>query len=93
LDLCSDGNQPIHFSGKNGDYVIIFNGEIYNYIELRQELKQEGYEFKTNTDTEVILASYDYCGKRCVNKFNGMWAFAIYDKAKIFYFVVGIYLE
>ena len=82
LDLCSDGNQPIHFSGKNGEYVIVYNGEIYNYIELRQELKKKGYEFKSNTDTEVILASYDCWGKSCVDKFNGMWAFAIYDKAK-----------
>ncbi len=82
LDLSSDGNQPMHFNGKNGEYVIVYNGEIYNYIELRDELKKEGYEFKSNTDTEVILASYDYWGDSCIEKFNGMWAFAIFDKVK-----------
>ena len=79
LDLSSDGNQPMKFSGKNGEYVIVFNGEIYNYIELKDELDKFGYRFKSNSDTEVILACYDQYGVNCVNRFNGMWSFAIYD--------------
>jgi GT2 family glycosyltransferase len=63
----------------NGRYCIVFNGEIYNYIGLRNELQREGYNFKSNTDTEVIMASYDCYGFDCCNKFNGMWAFIIYD--------------
>lgn len=79
LDLSSDGHQPMHYLDK---YVIIYNGEIYNYLELKEELQKEYYVFHSNTDTEVILASYDKWGEECVNKFNGMWAFAIYDKEK-----------
>jgi len=82
LDLSEAGHQPMEYKGKNGEYVITYNGEIYNYIEIKTELIKEGYEFKSNTDTEVILASYDKWGENCVNKFNGMWAFAIYDKNK-----------
>jgi len=77
LDLSMDGHQPMHYLDR---YTIIFNGEIYNYLELRDELLKNNYEFKSGTDTEVILASYDFWGKNCVEKFNGMWAFAIYDK-------------
>ena len=76
LDLSMDGHQPMHYLDR---YTIIFNGEIYNYLELRDELLKNNYEFKSGTDTEVILASYDFWGKNCVEKFNGMWAFAIYD--------------
>jgi len=79
LDLSSDGKQPMIWNNK---YIITYNGEIYNYIELRKELKKYGYKFKTKTDTEVILAAYDKWGINCVNRFNGMWAFAIYDKEK-----------
>jgi len=61
-------------------YVIIHNGEVYNYIELRDELINKGYKFRSNTDTEVILYSYIEWGVDCLNKFNGMWAFSIYDK-------------
>jgi len=63
-------------------YVITYNGEVYNYLEIKEELKKDGYLFSSNSDTEVILASYDKWGEECVNKFNGMWAFAIYDKEK-----------
>jgi asparagine synthase (glutamine-hydrolysing) len=77
IDLSTDGLQPMHYQDK---YVITFNGEIYNYIEVREELTKLGYLFKTKTDTEVILAGYDKWGKNCVNHFNGMWAFAIHDK-------------
>lgn len=79
LDLSSNGHQPMSYLDK---YIITYNGEIYNYIELREELKKDGYRFKSDTDTEVILASYDKWGIECVNRFNGMWAFAIYDKEK-----------
>lgn len=76
LDLSELGHQPMKYEDK---YVITYNGEIYNYIEIRNELIKFGYEFKSESDTEVILAAYDYWKEDCLNKFNGMWAFAIYD--------------
>ena len=79
LDLSIDGHQPMHYLDK---YTITYNGEVYNYLEIKDELLKNGYIFKSHTDTEVILASYDKWGEECVNKFNGMWAFAIYDKEK-----------
>jgi asparagine synthase (glutamine-hydrolysing) len=79
LDLTSNGAQPMEYLNK---YVITYNGEIYNYMEIRKELIEKGYTFNSNTDTEVIIAAYDYWGKECLNKFNGMWAFALYDKEK-----------
>jgi len=79
IDLSSAGHQPM-FSN-DGTYVAVYNGEIFNYIELREELKQKGYHFKTDTDTEVLINSYKEWGVECLNKFNGMWAFAIYDTA------------
>jgi asparagine synthase (glutamine-hydrolysing) len=66
----------------DGKKVLVFNGEIYNYIELREELKQLGHTFKTNSDTEVLIKSYEEWGHECQNKFNGMWAFALWDKNK-----------
>jgi asparagine synthase (glutamine-hydrolysing) len=77
LDLSKDGHQPMTYENK---YVITYNGEIYNYLELKELLKQDGYLFTTKTDTEVILAAYDKWKDNCVKYFNGMWAFAIYDK-------------
>lgn len=79
LDLSSSGHQPMNYIDK---YVITYNGEVYNYLEIKEELVEHGYEFHSHTDTEVILASYDKWGEECVSKFNGMWAFAIYDKEK-----------
>jgi len=76
FDLSDRGNQPMHFK----DLVIVFNGAIYNFEELKKELEYDGYKFHTRTDTEVILASYHKWGMDCVNKFNGMWSFSIYDK-------------
>lgn len=76
LDLTSAGHQPM-FS-HDGRYVIVFNGEVYNYIEIRNELKTK-YQFRTGTDTEVVLAAYQEWGEECLNKFNGMFAFVIYD--------------
>ncbi len=85
IDLSEAGNQP--FVSQDGRYVLIYNGELYNYKELKFSLQrsefgtnQLPYIFKTNTDTEVILASYLRWGKECVNYFNGMFAFAIWDK-------------
>jgi len=76
LDLSPAGHQPM-FSHDNR-YVIIFNGEVYNYIEIREELKDK-YNFKTGTDTEVILAAYQEWGEKCLDKFNGMFALIIFD--------------
>ena len=77
LDLSHAGHQPMISNDEN--LVIVFNGEIYNYIEIKNELKYD-YNFKTGTDTEVILASYQKWGKNCLNKFNGMFAFVIYNR-------------
>lgn len=76
LDLSESGHQPM-FS-HDGKLVIIFNGEVYNYIEIREELKND-FEFKTETDTEVILAAYQKWGEKCLDKFNGMFSFVIYN--------------
>ncbi len=77
IDLSKDGHQP--FASDDGRYQLIFNGEIYNYIELRDELKDAGWQFKTKTDTEVLLKAYQHYGAACLSKFNGMFAFALYD--------------
>jgi len=78
LDLNKRSNQP--FSDSNKDYVITFNGEIYNYIELKNLLIDEGYKFSTTSDTEVLLYSYIKWGTKVLEKLKGMFAFAIYDK-------------
>jgi asparagine synthase (glutamine-hydrolysing) len=80
LDLSSAGYQPMW--DESHRYVIIHNGEVYNYVEIREELKKKGYIFKSNTDTEVILKCYIEWGEECLHKFNGMWAFVIYDRNK-----------
>ena len=77
LDL-ENGKQPM--SDKNNDIQLVFNGEIYNYIDLRKNLKKKGYTFKTNSDTEVLLNMYIEYGKDCVSKLNGMFGFCIYDR-------------
>jgi asparagine synthase (glutamine-hydrolysing) len=76
FDLSVAGRQPM--SDRFGNW-ITYNGEIYNYRELRTELESLGCHFSTGTDTEVILAAYDKWGAACVNRFNGMWAFVIYS--------------
>jgi len=78
LDLSDLGLQPMQID--NGDYWITYNGEIYNYVEIRKELEGQGESFRTHTDTEVILRAYRRWGQGCVTKFNGMWAFAIWDR-------------
>lgn len=78
LDLSELGHQPM----KIGEYVICYNGEVYNYLELRAELEAQGISFVSHTDTEVILQAYICWGEAAIAKLNGMWAFAIYDSNK-----------
>lgn len=80
LDLSKDGQQPMHLDELG--LSIVFNGEIYNYLELKAELEQLGCKFHTKTDTEVILHAYQQWGPQAVTKFNGMWAFVIYEPRK-----------
>jgi asparagine synthase (glutamine-hydrolysing) len=77
LDISPYGHQPM--CDQSGNYWITYNGEIYNYLELKAELELEGHTFKTHSDTEVILVAYKHWGIKCQEKFNGMWAFAIYN--------------
>lgn len=79
IDL-GGGQQPI--SNEDGSLWIVFNGEIFNYIELRPLLEQAGHQFRTDSDTEVILHAYEQYGPDCVNHFNGQFAFAIWDERK-----------
>lgn len=78
IDLSETGHQPMCDS--SADYWITFNGEVYNYIELREELKSKGHVFVTQTDTEVVIEAYKEWGCECLQKFNGMFAFALLDK-------------
>lgn len=80
LDLSDTGSQPMSYA--DGRYRMTFNGEIYNFIEIRNELRQKGYRFRGDSDSEVILASFAEWGSACVERFNGMWTFAIWDKDK-----------
>lgn len=80
LDLSPAGHQPMTDCKKR--FWIVYNGEIYNYLEIKAELEQIGFSFKTRTDTEVIIAAYAHWGKACLDRFVGMWAFAIYDQEK-----------
>ena len=96
VDLTNAGLQPMwyhkscgassqKFNSQNiskSKLNMVFNGEIYNYIEVREELKKNGYTFSTQSDSEVILAAYNCWGRECVHKFNGMWAFCIHDMKK-----------
>jgi asparagine synthase (glutamine-hydrolysing) len=95
IDLSVTGKQPMHFPFPTGEarpdtvergprerarYSITYSGEIYNYIELKEELKLKGYSFFSQSDTEVILAAYDYWKEECLQQFDGMFAFAIWDE-------------
>lgn len=78
IDLSSSGHQPMH--SENGRYSIVFNGEIYNYIELKKQLMSLGYQFISNTDTEVLLIAWQHWGEECLTKLVGMFAFTIFDR-------------
>ena len=78
FDLSWRGHQPM--LSENGKIAIVFNGEIYNFLSLKEELKRKGYQFQSNCDTEVILAAYQEWSCECFKKFNGMFAIAIYDE-------------
>ena len=80
LDLSSAGSQPM--CNEDGTVWITYNGEVYNYIELRDELSRLGHTFKSKTDTETIIHAYEEYGPDCLRRFNGMFAFAIYDEVK-----------
>ena len=77
LDLSDNGVQPISYA--DGRYTMVFNGEIYNFLEIRSDLIRLGYTFASDCDSEVILAAYMEWGNGCLDRFNGMWAFAIWD--------------
>ncbi len=87
IDLSIRGNQPMDYK----DYTIIFNGEIYNFREIREKLIRAGYTFFSESDTEVLLKAYDYFGIEFVKILNGMFAFTLLDKQKKKYisFVTG----
>jgi len=80
IDLSPAGHQPM--ASNDNNYVVVYNGEIYNYQELRVELESLGCQFRSKTDTEVVLYSYKTWGPECVKRFNGMFAFAIWDRTR-----------
>jgi asparagine synthase (glutamine-hydrolysing) len=80
IDLSQAGRQPMHY--KAGALSIVFNGELYNFRELRRELEQAGFAFRSRTDTEVVLAAYQAWGESCLARFRGMFAFALYDASE-----------
>lgn len=80
IDLSHEADQPMHYMGR---YSIVFNGEIYNYIELKEILLKQGYNFTTSSDTEVLLALYDRERENCLQFLDGMFSFAIYDDEKM----------
>ncbi len=84
IDLSTNGHQPMNDDSGNW---IIFNGEIYNYVEVRNELKNLGHKFRTETDTEVIHKAYLQWGTKCLPKFNGMWAFILWDNNRKSFFI------
>ncbi|CAN5761497.1 asparagine synthase (glutamine-hydrolyzing) [soil metagenome] len=76
IDLSNAASQPMHYMNR---YSIVFNGEIYNYLELKESLLQQGYSFTTSSDTEILIAYYDWKKEACLQVFDGMFAFALYD--------------
>jgi asparagine synthase (glutamine-hydrolysing) len=80
IDLSPGGHQP--FFDREKSCCLVFNGEIYNFVELRAELEQQGLKFKSHSDTEVLLAAYKHWGTDCFARLNGFWAIALYDFAK-----------
>ena len=85
LDLSDNGTQPMLYD--NERYILAFNGEIYNFLEIREELIGKGYTFKSESDSEVLLAAFVEWKEKCLNRFNGMWAFLIWDREEETLFV------
>jgi len=85
IDLSEKGTQPMH--NEDESISIVFNGEIYNFVDLRNELEQNGHIFQSNTDTEVIVHAYEQWGTGCVTRLRGMFAFAIWDSNKKQFFL------
>lgn len=77
VDTSSDGKQPFFYLDR---YILVFNGEIYNHDELREELICEGFRFRSSSDTEVLIAAFAHWGESCQQRFNGMWSFVIWDR-------------
>src|SRR2546428_4798735 len=77
IDVNPRSKQPLHYQQR---YHIVHNGELYNYVELKKELEKKDYSFTTQSDTEVIAAAYDAYGTQCLQQFDGMFAFAIWDE-------------
>jgi asparagine synthase (glutamine-hydrolysing) len=86
IDLSKLASQPM--VSNDGDYVIIYNGELYNFLEIKLELEAEGAKFRSKSDTEVVLNAWRQWGEKCVEKFNGLFAFTVYDKKKKRVFLV-----
>jgi asparagine synthase (glutamine-hydrolysing) len=80
IDLSDSGRQPMAYG--DGRYQLTYNGEIYNYVELRRDLESRGHSFRSTTDSEVLLAAYAEWGEACLHRLNGMWAFAIWDSVR-----------
>jgi asparagine synthase (glutamine-hydrolysing) len=80
LDVSPLGNMPM--ATEDGSYCVTFNGEIYNFKEIRRDLEQIGHRFRTGTDTEVLLRAYQEWGELCLQRFNGMWSFALWDRSQ-----------
>lgn len=85
VDLSSAGTQPM--ASPDGRYWVTYNGEIYNHVELREELARLGHAFRSTSDTEVLLAAYAHWGQQCLERFNGMFAFVLYDRRERTVFV------
>ncbi len=79
LDLSPSGHQPM--VSDDGRFILVFNGEIYNFVELRKDLSAAGYHFRSTGDSEVLLNAYRHWGTECLSRLNGMWAFLIYDRS------------
>ncbi|MCB0339909.1 MAG: asparagine synthetase B, partial [Bdellovibrionales bacterium] len=80
LDLSERGRCPMEYLAPDGrKFVITYNGEVYNFLEIRRSLEKLGHSFVSDTDTEVVVAAYSQWGIKALNIFNGMWAFAIWD--------------
>jgi asparagine synthase (glutamine-hydrolysing) len=89
IDVSSDGHQPM--KSHNEDVILTFNGEIYNYKEIKKKLQLVGFHFKTGSDTEVIIRAYEYWGIKCVAVFEGIFAFSLYDRRNEKVFLVRDY--